>query len=581
MSFSKIDLDNIKAKIPISLELEKKTKIIKKGKDVWCCCPFHNEKTPSCKINDDLGNFYCFGCGAKGDIFTIYQDLFNYTFLDAVKELSERAGVKINLDNKSYNKQDDNILKIIEISTKWFEKNLSSENTECTKYLETRKLSKETIKSFRLGYSFNRQETLYKHLKDLSFKDEEILKSNVVKKDNNNNFRDFFYKRLIFPIINIQGNIVGFGGRVLDNSNPKYINSPESNHFKKRNMLYNLNLAKGVARQKKNLLICEGYMDVISLYQNNIISVVAPLGTSFTEDQLKLSWRFTDKPTIMFDGDDAGKRASYKAAIMSLPFLIPNKSLQFISLPNNTDPDTYLSKNKTTKLINILKNPINLVSYIFEISSGEISFNNADQKISYDKYIDDLIENIKDKKIKYFYKSEFKSMFFNKLRGLSGGSKIQKTPIKISSLKKKQIYSFIASAINHPKVRLHIVETILMNIDMDEIETNIINHLNNSDLNLMKSKDILAQFSPKIREFLESNIIKSSIYELFPYSSPKYDPDLSLIEIKESSNNLNTRLSNLKKINKSLINFQENKTSLNWDELQKISNELDDNYKDD
>jgi len=130
---------------------------------------------------------------------------------------------------------------------------------------------------------------------------------------NNNNFKDFFYKRLIFPIANIQGKVVGFGGRVLNNSNPKYINSPESDYFKKRDMLYNLNLAKDSARQKKNLLICEGYMDVISLFQNNIKSVVAPLGTAFTEEQLKLSWRYTDRPTIMFDGDEAGRRASFKA----------------------------------------------------------------------------------------------------------------------------------------------------------------------------------------------------------------------------------------------------------------------------
>ena len=581
MAFNKIDLDNIKSKIPISSELEKKTKIIKKGKDVWCCCPFHNEKTPSCKINDDLGNFYCFGCGAKGDIFTIYQDLFNYTFLDAVKELSERAGVKINFNNNSYSKQDSNILKILETATKWFENNLSSENNECSKYLETRKLSKETIKSFKLGYSFSSQGSLYQHLKDLSFQDEEILKSNIVKKDNNNKFRDFFYKRLIFPISNIQGNVVGFGGRVLDSSNPKYINSPESNHFKKREMLYNLNLAKNVARQKKNLLICEGYMDVISLYQNNIKSVVAPLGTSFTEEQLKLSWRFTDKPTIMFDGDEAGKRASYKAAIMSLPYLLPNKSLQFISLPNNTDPDTYLINHKINNLINLLKNPINLVSYIFNVSSGGVSLNNADQKISYDKYLDDLIESIKDKKIQYFYKSEFKSMFFNKLRGSSSKTKLQTIPKKITSLKRKQIYSFIVSAINHPKVRSKIIETILTNIDMDENESNIIKHLNTLDKNLIELKDILAQFSPKIRQFIESNILKSSIYELFPYSNPKFDSELSLEEIKESTNNLNTRLSNLKKINKSLNTFQENNTSLNWEELQKISNELEDNYKDD
>ena len=581
MAFNKIDLENIKSKIPISSELEKKTKIVKKGKDVWCCCPFHNEKTPSCKINDDLGNFYCFGCGAKGDIFTIYQDLFNYTFLDAVKELSERAGVKINFNNNSYSKQDNNILKILDTATKWFENNLSSENNECTKYLEKRQLSKETVKSFKLGYSFSSQGSLYQHLKDLSFQDKEILKSNVVKKDNNNKFRDFFYKRLIFPISNIQGNVVGFGGRVLDSSNPKYINSPESNHFKKREMLYNLNLAKNVARQKKNLLICEGYMDVISLYQNNIKSVVAPLGTSFTEEQLKLSWRFTDKPTIMFDGDEAGKRASYKAAIMSLPYLLPNKSLQFISLPNNTDPDTYLINHKINNLINLLKNPINLVSYIFNVSSGGVSLNNADQKISYDKYLDDLIESIKDKKIQYFYKSEFKSMFFNKLRGSSSKTKLQTIPKKITSLKRKQIYSFIVSAINHPKVRSKIIETILTNIDMDENESNIIKHLNNLDKNLIELKDILAQFSPKIREFVESNILKSSIYELFPYSNPKYDSELSLEEIKESTNNLNTRLSNLKKINKSLNTFQENNTSLNWEELQKISNELEDNYKDD
>ena len=326
MAFNKIDLDNIKSKIQISSELEKKTKIIKKGKDIWCCCPFHNEKTPSCKINDDYGSFYCFGCGAKGDIFTIYQDLFNYTFLDAVKELAERAGVKINFDNNSDYKKDDNIIKILEIATKWFEKNLSFENKECLNYLHKRSLSDQTIKLFRLGYSYNKKNSLYEYLKSMSFKDDQILKSNLVKKDTNHNFKDFFYKRLIFPITNIQGKVVGFGGRVLDNSNPKYINSPESDYFKKRSILYNLNLAKDVARQKRNLLVCEGYMDVITLFHNNIKSVVAPLGTAFTEEQLKLSWRFTNKPTILFDGDEAGKRASYKAAIMSLPFLIPNKS---------------------------------------------------------------------------------------------------------------------------------------------------------------------------------------------------------------------------------------------------------------
>ncbi len=580
MSFNKIDLDNIKSKIIISEELEKKTKVVKKGKDLWCCCPFHSEKTPSCKINDEQGSFYCFGCGAKGDIFTIYQDLFNYTFLDAVKELANKAGIKINFDSSSKYKKDDNYFKILEISTKWFQENLHLDNNLCLQYLINRKLSTETIKTFRLGYSYNNNTSLYKYLKNLSYKDEDILKSNVVKLDKNNNLKDFFYKRLIFPIANINGKVVGFGGRVLNESNPKYINSPESNYFKKRDMLYNLNLAKDSARQKKNILICEGYMDVISLHQNNIKSVVAPLGTSFTEEQLKLSWRYTDKPTIMFDGDDAGKRASYKAAIMSLPFLIPNKSLQFVNLPKDSDPDSFLINNQLIKLVSLLKKPLKLINYIFNVSSSGISLDDADQKISYDKYLDDLIANIKDKKIQYFYKNEFKSLFFKKLRNINNNNEIKTTPKKISSLQKKQIYSFIASAINHPKVRAQIIECIFQNIELNDIETKILINLKKEETINKNTSNIVNSFDNEIRQFLESKILHSNIYRLFPYSREKYDPITSLKEIQESSKNLNTRLSNLKKINKSLITFEKDNTSLNWDDLQKISRELEENFKD-
>jgi DNA primase len=580
MAFNKIDLDNIKSKVLISEELEKKTKVVKKGKDLWCCCPFHNEKTPSCKINDDQGSFYCFGCGAKGDIFTIYQDLFNYTFLDAVKELGNKAGIKINFNSSTKYKKDDNYFKILELSTEWFQENLNLENNLCLKYLINRKLSVDTIKTFRLGYSYNKNTSLYDYLKNLSYKDEDILKSNVVKLDKNNNLKDFFYKRLIFPITNINGKVVGFGGRVLDESNPKYINSPESNYFKKRAMLYNLNLAKDSARQKKNLLICEGYMDVISLYQKNIKSVVAPLGTSFTEEQLKLSWRYTDKPTIMFDGDDAGKRASFKAAIMSLPCLIPNKSLQFVNLPKDNDPDSFLQNNQLKKLVSLLKKPLKLLNYIFDVSSSGISLDDADQKISYDKYLDDLIANIKDKKIQYFYKNEFKSLFFKKLRTINNNNEIKVTPKKISSLQKKQIYSFIASAINHTKVRTQIIECIFENIELNDIEKNILINLKNEEIINEDAPNILNLFDTEIRQFVETKILHPSIYRLFPYSTKKYDPDATLEEIQDSSKNLNTRLSNLKKINKSLITFEKDNTSLNWDDLQKISRELEENFKD-
>ena len=193
MSFSKIDLDNIKSKISIRSELEKKTKLTQKGKDYWCCCPFHEEKTPSCKINDDYGSFYCFGCGAKGDIFTIYTDLYNYNFIDAVKELSQRAGVKINFENDKKYKNKNKIEEILELSCLWFQENLNHSSANiCNKYLKERKLKKETITKFKLGYSYNKDINLYKYLKSKLFTDEEILESNVAKLDNNKKIRDFF-----------------------------------------------------------------------------------------------------------------------------------------------------------------------------------------------------------------------------------------------------------------------------------------------------------------------------------------------------------------------------------------------------
>ena len=311
MSFSKNDLDLIKSKITLSHEIEKKTKVVKKGKDSWCCCLFHDEKTPSCKINDDLGSYYCFGCGAKGDIFTIYTELYNFSFPEAVKELAQRVGIRI-VDNfdANINKKNEKIYKILEISTKWFQDNLYKSNL-CKEYLSKRNLTDETIKYFKLGFSSNPKKTLYEFLKEQDFSDKEILESNVVKLDKNNKIRDFFYKRLMFPITNEYGRIVGFGGRVLDNSNPKYINSPESEIFKKRNILYNLFNSKQIIRSKKNMLICEGYMDVISLYDKNIKTAVAPLGTSLTDNHLLLSWKYVNKPTLMFDGDSSGLKASF------------------------------------------------------------------------------------------------------------------------------------------------------------------------------------------------------------------------------------------------------------------------------
>ena len=577
MSFSKSDLDKIKSKILVSTEIEKKTQLIKKGKDYWCRCLFHEEKTPSCKINDDQGSFYCFGCGAKGDIFSLYTDLYNYSFIEAVKELGQRAGIEIKFKEANQSKQENSVNQILEMSSKWFQDNLqNSEAKVCNNYLKIRKLSLDTIKHFKLGYSYNSKKNLYQHLKDNFFSEEDIIKSNVVRFDKNNNIRDYFYKRLIFPIRNERSIIVGFGGRALDESNPKYINSPESNFFHKRSILYNLSEAKKTARKKNNLLICEGYMDVISLHQNGIQSVVAPLGTALTEEQLVLSWNFSSKPTIMFDGDKAGLRASFKTSLMSLPLLNSKRFLQFIILDEDYDPDSYINKFSIDNFVNILRKPIPLVNFIFEQSSKTLKLKSADEKIIFDKYLDEIITSIKDDKIKYFYKNELKSLFFEKIRNLKNIKSTEKRKLKSIqfSLEKKQILSFIAGCLNHVSVRKKIILLLLSSDLLDDKSVSFLNHISSSSLINEEVNKIINSLDDK--NFI--NIIKKSqeisVYQLFPYSSPSYNDEDCYKEIAESCQNLNTRLLNLKKINKSLDNFVNETNNLNWNELQKINIEL-------
>ena len=573
MSFTKNDLEAIKSKIQLSTEIEKKVKVIKKGNDYWCCCPFHEEKTPSCKINDNLGSYYCFGCGAKGDIFTIYTELYNYSFPDAVKELANKVGIRIVEKNTKQNLEYESIFKIIEISTKWFEKNLL-DNDYCKSYLNNRSISIDTIKKFRIGFSFNSKSSLYDYLKNNNFSDKDILKSNVVKVDKNKKIKDFFYKRLIFPISNEQNKIIGFGGRVLDNSNPKYINSPESNFFQKRSNLYNLNNAKEYVRTKKNILICEGYMDVISLYENNIKTAVAPLGTALTENQLLLSWKYADRPTIMFDGDEAGLRASYKSALMSLQFISPNKFLQFIKLPKNYDPDSFINEYSLKDLIALLKNPIPIVKFIFDQSSSSVDLSKADDKISFDKYIDDIVDTIKDKKIKFFYKNEFKNLFFNKLKSGKKDTFLPKSIEIKDNLLTKQINSFVVSYLNHIDLRDSLAGLLLNSNLLDHNQTEFINYFQKNLVKEMQIDEIKTNQIPekyiKILQYASEN----SILDLFPYCKKDNDSKETLLEIQDSVKNLNTRLSNLKKINKSLDKLDNDFSSLSWDELKEIKANL-------
>ena len=461
------------------------------------------------------------------------------------------------------------------ISSDWFQKNLFlKENIKCLEYLKKRNITKETIKNFELGYSSNKSSSLYEYLKSKSYNDEDLEETYLFRKDKNNNLKDFFYKRIMFPIKDSYSKILGFGARTLDDIQPKYINSSESNFFKKRNLLYNLDKAKKSARKKNNLLICEGYMDVISLVQEDINSVVAPLGTAMTHEQLVLAWKTCKIPTIMFDGDLAGKKASIKSALLALKFLKPGFSLQFLELNKNEDPDTLINNLSKNEFINFLKTPKDLSSFIFDYAKDSFSYQTPDQKIVFDKYFDDITDLIENKKAKFFYKKDFKNKLFaffnNKKNNLSYSKKV-KLDLKIKDLAYKELMSFIITFLNHPTIRTDLLEDITNLNFYDNLAKRSFLEISKKDNLKLTPKDLINSVKDEELKNLLKKYQNKTIYQLFPYCSTTYNSQESMNEVKKSIKIFERRLSNLSELDKSIKDFENNVTSLKWQELKELS----------
>jgi len=279
----------------------------------------------------------------------------------------------------------------------------------------------------------------------------------------------------------------------------------------------------------------------------------------------------------MFDGDTSGLKASFKSAVMSLPYLTPSKLLQFVVLPNKYDPDTYINEFSLNEFAKYLRNPLSIVDFIFEESSKSLDLSKSDNKIIFDNYIDELVTNIKDSKIKYFYKNEFKSLFFKKLKSFSKNKNSINIRKNKTSLKEKQIFSFLTAYLNHVKLRNELYSLLTQSKLLNNYQIEFLNFIHNSEfLDVEIDKIDRSNFSNITSEIYEKTK-DNSIFQLFPYVQQDYDSNHALKEIKESIKNLNTRLSNLKKINKSLNDIDVHSSSLTWDELKNITFNLHNN----
>ena len=316
-------------------------KLKKNGSSYTGLCPFHNEKSPSFSVSGQRQLYHCFGCGAGGNVITFVMEYENMTFLEAVKMLGERAGVA--LPQTSMSEEDrkergirDRLLEINKIAATYYYRQLRSENGKAgLDYLKKRELSDSTINSFGLGYATQSTGNLYKLLKDKGYDDDILKESGLFTYERG--IHEKFWNRVIFPIMDINNKVIGFGGRVMGDAKPKYLNSPETRLFDKSRNLYGLNIAR--TSRKPNMIICEGYMDVISMHQAGFNQAVASLGTALTPGHARLLKRYTDNVLITYDSDEAG----VKAALRAIPILKEaGLSTKVINMRPYKDPDEFI-----------------------------------------------------------------------------------------------------------------------------------------------------------------------------------------------------------------------------------------------
>ena len=416
MSFSSAFLEKIKTSVKISDIASRHVNWdLKKSntskQDFWAPCPFHQEKTASFHVDDTKGFYYCFGCQAKGNIFTFLNEMEGVSFFDAVKALSEMAGIPLEIDDDkkrmTTSNEEQRLININEIASEFFRKYLfSTKGSIALTYLRDRGLSLEIIKEFQLGFSPSRPDDLTNFLKSQGYNEQFIEKSGLAFKPENKPLVDRFRNRIMFPISDSNNNIVAFGGRSLNTAyGAKYINSSETKIFKKGSLLFNL---KNAQKSKKNdpLIVVEGYMDVISLANNSIKNAVAPLGTSMTKEQLQLIWRACEEPILLLDGDNAGKLATSRAVDLALPLISYNQTLRIANLPTNYDPDDLLKQHGKDALKDVIENSQTLSEFILTNEKSQRKIDSPERLRKLHVELTRKIQKIKDFSLKKMFLAE-------------------------------------------------------------------------------------------------------------------------------------------------------------------------------
>ena len=417
MKFPPGFLDEIRNRVSISSVVGKRVqwdrrKSVPARGDFWACCPFHTEKTPSFHADDRKGRYYCFGCKQTGDIFTFLIEKEGVSFTEAVERLAHDAGLDI--PKPTQEDQEREVLRaslydVMEMAAAFFEVQLqSAKGAKARGYLSDRGLPQGVQQSFRLGYAPDDRQALRSHLAEKNVTLEQMIEAGlVVSGDDIPVAFDRFRDRVIFPIRDVRGKVIAFGGRALsDDVQAKYLNSPETPLFHKGRVLYNFDQARTAAHEQGTIIAVEGYMDVIAMARAGFANSVAPLGTALTEEQLALLWRAAPEPILCFDGDSAGLKAAYRALDLALPLLKPGQSLRFALLPEGLDPDDLLKSEGAAAVKAVISAAEPMIEVLWRRAVESNDRSTPERRAQFERELEGEVGRIGDSKVRQYYTAD-------------------------------------------------------------------------------------------------------------------------------------------------------------------------------
>ncbi|MBW7851107.1 MAG: DNA primase [Rhodospirillales bacterium] len=500
MAFPPQFLDELRGRLSLASVIGRRVRLTRRGREYTGLCPFHNEKTPSFTVNEEKGFFHCFGCGAHGDVVGFEMRAANLSFPEAVERLAAEAGVvppQESREERERSRRQASLYDVVEAACAWFERQLRQPvGRAALAYLQGRGLDDESIARFRLGFAPDGRSGLAEALRAQGIPRELVLEAGLLIDPDRGDPYDRFRGRVMFPIGDRRGRLIAFGGRIMGEGQPKYLNSPETPLFHKGAVLYGHSLARSGAADGL-LAVVEGYMDVIAMLRAEI-PAVAPLGTALTERQLEELWRLVPEPVLCFDGDAAGQRAAARAVERALPLLRPGHSLRFAVLPPSEDPDTLIAGKGPAAMRAILDGAEPLVDVLWRLGVSGRRVDTPERRAALDRHFEDAVQRIADRSVQQHYRQALRERLWESFRAARPGRRGATGPrasgraappppppardgLPVDALRERIL---LAVLVNHPSLLERVEERLgglrFSDNDLDNLRQEILKHLHSA-----------------------------------------------------------------------------------------------------